>query len=310
MTFVFTAGVDHETNDYLNLFRQGSYGYFDYTDLANFLADTPFGFGRAVVQTGFPTADISKFDRTGYFAQAKWVPMPRLNIIVGVRDDFVGSPIAPAENAPFKAAFGVTNSGTVDGTTTFQPRVSFNYALDAKRETQIRGGYGVFLGRNPWVWISNSYGNTGVGRFNVVKTGAATPTLTQYLNGTYPLDPDISFKFNPASPIGTTAVPGSASSINLITPGMQFPTIQRSNIAIDRRLSFLDAVLTLEYIDTRQQEALFVDNMNLTPTTIWCRRPPAFCRQRHCLPARHRFRQCDPDPRRPRGCFAVLLHRD
>ena len=266
--FVFSAGVDYEKNEYLNLFRQGSYGYFDYTDLANFQADTPFGFGRAVVQTGFPTADISEFNRTGIFAQAKYTPMPRLSVIIGVRNDYVGSPIAPTENSAFKAAFGVTNSGTVDGTTTFQPRLSFNYALDAKRDTQIRGGYGVFLGRNPWVWISNSFGNTGVGRFNVVNSGATTPTLTQYLSGTYPLNSDISYKFDPKNPIGTTAVPGTASSINLIQPGMQFPTIQRSNIAIDRRLSFLDAILTLEYIDTRQQEALFVDNMNLRPTTI------------------------------------------
>ena len=268
--FTFTAGGDYEKNDYLNLFRQGSYGYFDYNTLADFIADTPYGFARAVVQTGFPTADISKFNRLGIFAQVKWVPMPRLNIILGVRNDFVESPIAPAENLPFKAAFGITNAGTVDGSTTFQPRVSFNYAVDAKRDTQIRGGWGIFLGRNPWVWISNSYGNTGVGRFNVVTpaTGLPVPTLLQYLNGSYPASSDPAYKFDPKNPIGTIGTTGTASSINLITPGMQFPTIQRGNIAVDRRLSFLDAVLTLEYIDTKQQEALFVDNMNLRPTTI------------------------------------------
>src|SRR6185312_3350097 len=68
--FVFTAGADYEKNDFLNLFRQGSYGFFDYNSLTDFLNDTPFGFGRAVVQTGFPTADISKFNRLGLFAQA------------------------------------------------------------------------------------------------------------------------------------------------------------------------------------------------------------------------------------------------
>jgi hypothetical protein len=266
--FTFTGGADYETNSYLNLFRQGSYGYFDYTDLANFLADTPFGFGRAVVQSGFPAADISKFTRTGYFGQVKLEPFSRLNITVGVRVDMVSAPIAPPENPGFKAAFGVTNAGTVDGTTTPQPRFSFNYAIDAKRETQIRGGSGVFLGRNPWVWISNSFGNTGVGRFNVVTGAGTTPTLLQYLNGSYPLFSDPEFKFDPANPIGSTSQTGTASSINLIKPGMKFPTIERSNIAIDHKLAAIDAVVSIEYIDTRQLDALFVDNMNLRPTTL------------------------------------------
>ena len=266
--FTFTAGVDYEKSSFLNLFRQGSYGYFDYNTLTDFINDTPFGFGRAVVQTGFPVADISKFDRTGYFGQVKWTPFARLTMTAGVRVDMVGSPIAPPENVPFKTAFGITNAGTVDGTTTPQPRFSFNYALDQDRMTQIRGGAGVFLGRNPWVWISNSYGNTGVGRFNVVNTGASTPTLAQYLAGTYPGSSDPSYKFDPANPIGTTSQTGTASSINLIKPGMKFPTIQRANLAIDRKVPFLDSVVTLEYIDTKQLDALFVDNMNLRPTTI------------------------------------------
>lgn len=266
--FTYTAGADYEKNDFLNLFRQGSYGYFDYNNLAAFQADTPFGFGRAVVQSGFPTADISKFTRGGYFGQVKWVPFSRLKVTLGLRVDMVASPIAPSENAGFKSAFGITNSGTVDGTTSPQPRVSFNYALDQERNTQIRGGIGAFLGRNPWVWISNSYGNTGVGRFNVVALGAATPTLAQYLAGTYPGSTDVSFKFNADNPIGQTSTTGTASSINLIKPGMKFPTIQRGNIAIDHKLAFLDSTISLEYIETHQLSALFVDNMNLRPTTV------------------------------------------
>ena len=267
--FVLTAGADYEKNSFLNLFRQGSYGYFDYNNLTDFLNDQPFGFARAVVQTGFPTADISKFNRTGYFGQIKWTPFSRLNITAGVRVDMVDSPIAPPENPVFKAAFGITNAGTVDGTTTPQPRLSFNYAVDQERMTQVRGGIGDFLGRNPWVWISNSYGNTGVGRFNVVTSGIGpqTPTLTQYLNGTY-TNPDPAYRFDPANPIGTTSVAGTASSINLIKPGMKFPTIRRGNLAVDRRLSFLDSTFTVEYIETHQLDALFVDNMNLRPTTI------------------------------------------
>jgi hypothetical protein len=279
--FTFSAGADHETSDYLNLFRQGSYGYFSYWNLSDFQNDLPFGFDRAVVQTGFPAADISKFERTGIFGQVKWSPSSRLSVILGLRTDLVNSPIAPPVNTAFQTAFGMTNAGTIDGTSVPQPRLSFNYALDSKRLTQIRGGYGVFLGRNPWVWISNSYGNSGVGRFNTfLHTPAAVPagtqpntaaytgpTLAQYLSGTYS-NTDPSFKFDPANPVGTTAVAGTASSINLIRPGMKLPTIARGNLAIDHKIPGLDATLTVEYINTEQLSALVVQNLNLKATTI------------------------------------------
>ncbi|MFT3783513.1 MAG: carboxypeptidase regulatory-like domain-containing protein [Nibricoccus sp.] len=265
--FILTAGADHEKSDYYNLFRQGSYGIFSYANLAAFIADTPAGFARAVVRTGLPTADISEFQQTGLFAQAKWQPNSRLNITVGLRGDFMKSPIAPIENVNFKNAFGVTNAGTIDGTQTIAPRFSFNIALDKERLTQVRGGAGIFLGRNPWVWISNSYGNTGVGRFNQLVTGATTPTLAQYLQGTYS-NTDRSYRFDPANPIGLADVDGSASAISLITPGLKMPTIRRANLAVDRKIPALDATLSIEYVDTKQTEALFVDNMNLKPTTV------------------------------------------
>jgi hypothetical protein len=225
---------------------------------------------RAVIQTGLPVADISQLEQTGVFGQVKWAPTSRFTAILGFRDDFIGSPIAPPENVTFKNTFGLTNAGTVDGTTNPAPRVSFNYALDGQRVTQIRGGTGIFLGRNPWVWISNSYGNFGVSRFTAITTTAPIPTLTQYLNGSFS-DSDPAYKFDPNNPIGTTdktAAANLAQTINLIKPGMRLPTIQRSNLAIDRKVPFLGATVSVEYIQTNQLDALFVDNMNLRPTTL------------------------------------------
>jgi hypothetical protein len=167
----------------------------------------------------------------------------------------------------------------MDNTNIPAPRVSFNYSLDEKRMTQIRGGLGIFMGRNPWVWVSNSYGNFGVGRFTVTKLLSTStvdtskytgPTLNQYLTGTY-TDADAAYKFDPANPIGRTDIAPSQTTIqtiNLMKPGLKLPTIERGNLAIDRKLPFLDAVASIEYIDTRQVTALFVDNMNLKPTKI------------------------------------------
>jgi len=46
------------------------------------------------------------------------------------------------------------------------------------------------------------------------------------------------------------------------------PTGQRGSQAIDRKLPFPDATVSVEYVDTKQTEALFVDNLNLRPTTV------------------------------------------
>ena len=44
----------------------------------------------------------------------------------------------------------------------FSPRIGFNYAADAARTTQVRGGTGLFTGRVPFVWIGNQVANQGV----------------------------------------------------------------------------------------------------------------------------------------------------
>ena len=42
------------------------------------------------------------------------------------------------------------------------PRIGFNVYPNDKKNTQFRGGIGVFTGRTPYVWISNQYSNTGM----------------------------------------------------------------------------------------------------------------------------------------------------
>ncbi len=269
--FTFKAGFDHEQTDFNNLFRSGSYGVFayNYSSTLNLANDKPIAFVRGVASDGFPPTDISKLEQTGFFAQAKWEPSRRFNITAGLRYDSLGSPIAPPNNPAFATAFngfypGIRNDGTIDGTERFAPRLAFNFGLDEKRLTQIRGGLGVFLGRNPWVWVSNSYGNAGFGRFNVSRVGAAAPSLGQYLGGSF-TESDVAFKFDPANPLGVTTLPAAAGtpSINFLVPGLKLPTNLRGNIALDRQIPRLNATFTVEYIHTSVLEAMFYDNLNL-----------------------------------------------
>ena len=259
--FTFTAGMDREESSFYNLFRQSSYGVIGYTNVTNFVNDAPFAFTRALVQDGFPVADVSEFEQTAVFGQVKTELSQRLNVTLGLRYDWIASPIPPSENAAFTAAFGRTNAGTIDDTSLLAPRAAFNYALDEDRVMQVRGGLGVILGRNPWVWISNSYNGTGVGRYTQSLTAAAgAPTLATYLRT----------QFDPANPIGTSSAPppAAAAAVSLMDPGLKLPSVLRGNIALDHRLKALGLNLTLEYIHTDVLETLFLDNLNLRPTTI------------------------------------------
>jgi hypothetical protein len=266
--FTFTAGFDREESDFYNLFRQSSYGLFDYASLADFAADRPAVFTRAFYVQGTPAADISNFSITGFIAQAKWDVSPRLNLTGGARYDLISADTRPPLNQNFVNTFGVRNDGNVDGTTIVSPRFGFNWAVDSDRTMQVRGGVGYFTGRAPWVFISNAYGNSGVGRFSQLVSGAATPGLGTYLRN--------SFDF--ANPIGVAATDGDPNArreINLLQNGLKLPAVWRGNLALERRLPFLDSTLTVEAIQSVNDKALFTDNLNIKPLVTTATSGPA-----------------------------------
>lgn len=86
-----------------------------------------------------------------------------LTVTAGVRYDWYESDDKPAENPDFVADYGFSNSANLDGKSLVQPRVAFNYTVDA--QTELRGGLGVFSGGNPNVWLSNNYSNNNVLQF-------------------------------------------------------------------------------------------------------------------------------------------------
>ncbi|MEJ1972128.1 MAG: carboxypeptidase regulatory-like domain-containing protein [Lacunisphaera sp.] len=265
--FTFRAGFDHEKTDFENLFRNGSYGRFVYNysptlDLAN---ATPLAFVRNVSSQDFPPTDVSSFDQTGFFAQAKWEPNQRFNATIGVRYDVLGQPIAPTNNPAIETAFGMRNDGTMDGVDQFAPRFAFNYAIDHDRKLQLRGGLGVFLGRSPWVWLSNSYGNAGKGRGTTTINGASgtpIPTLGQYLGGTFANSNPL-YKFDPANPLGTTSGTFTGGGVAFAQPGIKPPTNLRGNLALDYKIPRFDSILSVEYIHTDVMQAFFYQNINL-----------------------------------------------
>ncbi|MEO7413543.1 MAG: TonB-dependent receptor [Opitutaceae bacterium] len=256
--FTLTGGFDREESDFLNLFRNNSYGVFDYASVADFVADNPAIVSRNYYQTGTPPNEASDFAVNGLFGQSKWDVSPRLNLTFGLRYDFFQSDRRAPLNAQFQQVFGFANNGNVDGASAISPRVSFNYSIDDERRLQIRGGVGHFVGRIPWVMVSNSFSNSGVGRASV--TGLSPkPSLSNYL----------ATDFDPKNPIGQQAViTALRPQMNLVDDELDAPSIWRGNLALDAKLPGIGSTLTIEGIHTRNDQALFIRDLNIKPRFI------------------------------------------
>lgn len=256
---VLSGGIEREESDFYNVFRNGSYGTIVFASLQDFLDDEPARIERPSYDPALrpDAADISDFATTGLAAQAKWDVNSRLSMLAGVRFEIGESDAVPPFNATFFERTGFRNDGTVDGVTTLSPRFGFNYAFDEERTMQLRGGFGHFLGRAPWVIFSNSYNSPGVGEFTFINSTPAPGAMTDYLA-----------QFDPENPVGTATDTGTnRRAINWADDKTKLPSVWRATLALDKRLSFLDSVISAEVVLTTTDQGLFIVNENLRPLT-------------------------------------------
>jgi hypothetical protein len=238
-TLTFGGGAD--TTKYLNKYVQDINGTYAFSSVANWLAGTPISqYILAKPFTGYTVEDaFARWKYVAYeaFLQDKWKPSSQLTILAGVRVDIPYVPEKPPYNAAFESAFGIPNDTTNNGNYSIAPRVGFVYEPKFARKTQIRGGSGLFQGRNPAVWISNAYSNAGA--LGNVTTNSPAITFT----------PDVN---NQPVPSGTPPNP----NINVTDPKFKQPVVWKSNLAIDYSLPWGGWVATVEYNDIRTVKAL------------------------------------------------------
>lgn len=249
-------GFDYEDNDIYNLFGRRTNGVYTFDSVDDFEDGISSSY-----RLFYPTdgnldnmAAIWGLRNVGVFVQDTWAVNTNLTLTFGLRYDRPMVPDDPAFNAEASAAFGYDNSATIDGNDLIQPRFGFNYLFDSERQTQLRGGFGLFQGAAANVWLSNPFTNTGLGYTDYnLRDG-----LTQF-------DP------NPANQINLIP-PGSeggTQSVDFVDPELGQPAVWKANLAFDTELPWAGIVASTELVLTQVKEAIYYQHLNLgDPTSV------------------------------------------
>tara|TARA_R110001583_G_scaffold2083_1_gene15343 strand:+ start:9388 stop:12522 length:3135 start_codon:yes stop_codon:yes gene_type:complete len=156
-------GYEREELDVFNLFVQHSRGETDFSNIDDFdsgLAKKIY-YGNANSHNPDDAAGEFKYAlNTLYFQDKFELSDYDVTITAGLRYDWYTSDDKPTHNQNFEDRYGFSNAQNLDGVDLIQPRFGFNWT--ASEQLEVRGGFGLYSGGNPNVWISNSYSNDGV----------------------------------------------------------------------------------------------------------------------------------------------------
>lgn len=258
-----TAGLEDISTKYDNAFVQYTNGYYLFANPTTWAAGTPpTGYTLKQPYAGHTLDEAIarwKYDSYAALIQDTWKPTTSLTLLAGLRYDYpyIG------ERPPYLPSFGAAGFTTVEGTpvirnnttnsgnATLAPRFGFTYDFHTKRKTQLRGGFGLFQGKNPAVWISNAYSNAG-SVYNYSPSGAALTATV----------------FNPDPKTQTPAGSSNpAPDVNITDPNFKQPSVWKSNIAVDHELPWGDLTFTAEYYYHQTEEALNTQFLNYKVAT-------------------------------------------
>jgi hypothetical protein len=265
---VYTFGLAYETNAFMNGFAPNYYGGYQFKSIDDFInsanGDTKVIPARYQQQwsnySTFPFAEM-KGSTFSLYGQDEITAAKGLKLTFGLRADATSFPSFDepkytntyVPSLTFRDGVKLTTNKFPETTVLWSPRFGFNWDVKDDKQTQIRGGLGVFSGRVPYVWLSNQLSNNGVlfGSENI-----ANPTNR-------PFNPDV----NAYRPAITLPLTPTAYNLAVTDPNFKFSQVFRTNLALDKNLG--DGwILGLEGIYTKDINAVYLENVNLPKSTV------------------------------------------
>jgi hypothetical protein len=260
----FTIGTHNEFFSFSNLFIRDNFGAYQFSSLDNLSAGLAQQFDYSFSVTGNPrqAAEFS-VHQFGLYAGDQWRVKDNVSITLGLRVDKPSFPDKPTANPAAEAAFGY-GTDVVPSPFMVSPRVGFNWDLTKDSKRQIRGGFGIFSGRTPYVWLSNQYGNTGV---EFRRIGASFNA-----NNRIPFVADPTAQ--PSTVTGATA--GTfQNEVDVIDPDYDYPKVFRGSIAYDHDLGIWGMIGSVEFLGSSTMSDIDYENLNRVPgpNTLFDGRP-------------------------------------
>jgi len=265
---VYTLGFAYETNAFMNGFAPNYYGAYQFRSIDDFInsanGDTKVIPARYQQQwsnySTFPFAEM-KGSTLSFYGQDEIAAAKGLKLTFGLRADATSFPSFDepkytntyVPSLTFRDGVKLATNKFPEPTVLWSPRFGFNWDVQDDKQTQIRGGLGVFSGRVPYVWLSNQLSNNGVlfGSENI-------PTPTNR-----PFNPDV----NAYRPAITLPLTPTAYNLAVTDPNFKFSQVFRTNLALDKNLG--DGwILGLEGIYTKDINAVYLENVNLPKSTV------------------------------------------
>jgi hypothetical protein len=270
-----TGGVNFESYKSNNLFYPASNGVYIFNSLNDFytaanqslaangapstFAPARFQMRYSALPGGAEPMQVLKTNRLDLYGQDVWSLTNDLKLTFGLRTAVISFDNTALENKAISSmAFAngeKFNTGQLPKTQVlWEPRFGFNWDVEGKKTTQVRGGTGIFTGRPPYVFVSNQVGNNGVltGFIDVSGTAAAGYGFTS----------NPAKYFTPSTPTLPTTFDLAFTDQNY-----KFPQVWRTNIAVDQKLPWFGLVASAELFYNKSLNAVHYYNANLESPT-------------------------------------------
>jgi hypothetical protein len=242
---MFTLGTHNEFFKFNNVYIRNLYGYWEFSSLDNFENGISSRYYHDFY-TANPTekwgAQFSVAQLGGYFGD-KWSILPNLALTLGLRVDVPVINDTPTANPRVAQVYGIKTDQAASGNVLWSPRFGFNWDVFDNKKTQVRGGLGIFAGRTPYVWISNQFGNSGMDFTRLDIRNPAFAFMTDPLN----------------QPVGAAI---ATTEVDLINSNFSYPSILRSNVAVDHELPF-GIMGTVEFVYSKNINEILYQNLNI-----------------------------------------------
>lgn len=241
-------GSNYEKFQSNNSFFPGSHGVYIFNSLEHFYAaanqsaatggapstilPARFQFRYSALVGGAEPMQTLKSNKLDFYVQDEIKFNNQFKLTLGLRASLVDFENTALSN-PIVANYSFLNGKKYDTGVMperqllWEPRVGMNLDVFGNSKTQLRGGFGMFTGRPPYVFVSNQIGNNGV--------------LTGFIDDSNPALPNYGFTQNPAQYFipanAATAIPASFD-LAFTETNYKFPQVFKIDLALDQKLPF------------------------------------------------------------------------